>query len=50
MLIGKNMVLTQRLRAELNWKKDEYRKYEEEQCKKQHAGADTGGKQPRKKF
>ena len=39
-----------KLRAELNWKEDEYRKYEEEQCKKQCAGTDIGGKQPRKKI
>ena len=37
-----------KLRAELNWKEEEYIKYEEEQCQKQCAGADTGGKQPRK--
>ena len=35
-----------KLRAELNWEADEYRKYEEEQHKKQLAG----GKQPRKQF
>ena len=39
-----------KLRAELNWKEEEYIKYEEEQCKIQHAGTDTGGKQPRKKI
>ena len=39
-----------KLRAELNWKEEEYRKYEEEQCKKKCAGTDIGGKQPRKKL
>ena len=37
-----------KLRAELNWEADEYRKYEEEQCKK--CALDTGGKQPRKQI
>ena len=39
-----------KLRAELNWKEEEYIKYEEEQHKKQCAGTDTGDKQPRKKI
>ena len=39
-----------KLRAELNWEADEYRKYEEEQRKKQLAGTDTCGKQPRKQI
>ena len=37
-----------KLRAELNWTEEEYRKYEEEQRKKKHVGTDIGGKQPRK--
>ena len=39
-----------KLRAELNWTEEEYKKYDEEQCKKKCAGTDIGGKQPRKKI
>ena len=38
-----------KLRAELNWTEEEYRKYEE-QHKKKRVGTDIGGKQPRKKI
>ena len=37
-----------KLRAELNWEADEYKAYEEQQCKKHLAV--PGGKEPRKHF
>ena len=40
----------EKLRAQLNWSSDEYRQYEEQQCKKHTQSSDTGGKQPRKHF
>ena len=38
----------EKLRAQLNWSSDEYRKYEEQQHKRQ--ATNTGGKQPRKQY